>query len=124
MSQQLRQLHESGRGDAARCHRGSASDRAYHRQNHCTAWKMQAERRVGSVPRIERQGRSAIYRVSSLTSRCISKLHVEVCLQRTHQLFLVPCVSLPDFGAGKAFSVNDTSRLMHQMLLEEFLEEF
>jgi len=31
---------------------------------------------------------------------------------------------LADFGAGKHFSVLDANRLLHQMLLQEFLEEY
>jgi hypothetical protein len=34
------------------------------------------------------------------------------------------CCSHNDFGAGKSYSVNDAARLLHELLLQEFLEEY
>jgi len=32
--------------------------------------------------------------------------------------------SLPEFGAGRGWTVNDANRLMHQMLVEDYLAEY
>jgi len=39
-------------------------------------------------------------------------------------LSLRPFSSLPEFGAGRGWTVNDANRLMHQMLVEDYLAEY